>query len=896
MWDVSGAHLFYLINFKDSHERLSNKMIELRSKKDYVKRRIRLAELDGMTHTSVVDGWLQRVVATDAEVDLVLQEGSRQIQRRCIGDCCLQNWCACYQLGKKMSKTLTPVVVDLIREGDFGIVADRSLPAPVEVKQESQTVGMDALFNEVWQLLEKDEVKMMGIYGMGGVGKTTLLKRVNNSFYGMHGTFDAVIWVGVGVSKLNIPKVQEQIADRLGLTWSEDFNDDKKAKRILDVLSGMNFVVLLDDIWERIELEAIGIPSPRSSNYSSKVVFTTRSESVCGSMEVDEKVQVHVLGQAQAWTLFQQKVGQEALSCHPEIPQVAEKVVRKCGGLPLALITIGRAMAAKKTLPEWNYALKTLKKYASDFSGMEKVLATLKFSYDNLEDDNARSLFLYFSLYPRNYEIAIIEILGLWAGEKFVDVFQDVDDIIDMGYDIIGSLKAACLLESVASKGYVSMHDLISDLALWIGCECGKKKNNHLVQTGFGLTRAPDIESWNDAQRISIMYNHITELPKPPHSPYLLSLMLRNNPLSSITTDFFADMPSLRVLDLSKTKITNVPKSLCGLVELQYLNLSSTCIPTLPVELANLRKLRLLNLNNSPYLNNIPGQVISQFSRLQVLGFYEIGFKGEGNICLPNAEELKSLENLRRLEITIQDFETLKTMCFSPIFSSCIYYLSIYMCQDLTQLELAPASLLRKMKTMEGLSVNRCLELEEVTLDCSKENQNNMGLLWTLEFIEFHHLPKLNILWTGENITHLHFKNLRMVTVINCAALKDLSWLVLAPVLSDLTIERCKKVEEILVNGVADTTIGNQVVFSRLETFTLEGLPNLESISRVALAFSSLKTLTVNECPLLKMLPFTSTATMKPSVRIYGSTRWWNELLWEDEAMKSSFQHFFRRY
>lgn len=86
-------------------------------------------------------------------------------------------------------------------------------------------------------------------------------------------------------------------------------------------------------------------------------------------MDVDQKVRVDVLERDHAWILFQQKFGREALNSHPEIPKMSEEIVTECRGLPLAIITIGRAMSSKKTPQEWKHALKTLKKYASEFSG-----------------------------------------------------------------------------------------------------------------------------------------------------------------------------------------------------------------------------------------------------------------------------------------------------------------------------------------------------------------------------------------------------------------------------------------------------------------------------------------------------------------------------------------------
>lgn len=84
----------------------------------------------------------------------------------------------------------------------------------------------------------------------------------------------------------------------------------------------------------------MGVPL-QSLDTASKIVFTTRSLDVCGEMEADEMIEVKCLEQDEAWRLFLGKVRKATLRSHAGIPEVAEAVARECGGLPLALITIG---------------------------------------------------------------------------------------------------------------------------------------------------------------------------------------------------------------------------------------------------------------------------------------------------------------------------------------------------------------------------------------------------------------------------------------------------------------------------------------------------------------------------------------------------------------------------
>ncbi|KAK5844051.1 hypothetical protein PVK06_000186 [Gossypium arboreum] len=142
----------------------------------------------------------------------------------------------------------------------------------------------------------------------------------------------------------------------VGLEFYLNKSLDEKAEDIFKVLCKKKFALLLDDIWEWFDLTRAGIRIPTQEN-GSKVIFTTRRVDVCCQMQpnMDNNIGVECLPPGEAFKLFEKKVGSETLRMHPDICKLAEAVVEECAGLPLALITIGRAMASKKTLREWEY-------------------------------------------------------------------------------------------------------------------------------------------------------------------------------------------------------------------------------------------------------------------------------------------------------------------------------------------------------------------------------------------------------------------------------------------------------------------------------------------------------------------------------------------------------------
>ena len=116
---------------------------------------------------------------------------------------------------------------------------------------------------------------------MGGAGKTTLMTKVNNEFIKASKDFEIAIWV-VAFRLANLGKVQEFILNKLDIPddrW-RNRTEDEKAVEIFNVLKAKRFVLLLDDVWDKVDLQMLWVPSPNSQNIS-KVILTTRSLDVC---------------------------------------------------------------------------------------------------------------------------------------------------------------------------------------------------------------------------------------------------------------------------------------------------------------------------------------------------------------------------------------------------------------------------------------------------------------------------------------------------------------------------------------------------------------------------------------------------------------------------------------
>ena len=332
-----------------------------------------------------------------------------------------------------------------------------------------RTVGLEKMLDATWSHLMEKEVGILGLYGMGGIGKTTLLKQINNKLLEKKDEFEVVIFVLVS-QNLQVEKIQNKIGERLGIcdeAWKTKTKEEKTSL-IYGVLAKRKFVMLLDDIWRKVELEEeIGIPLPSPEN-GSKVVFTTRSKKVCGRMGSHE-LEVKRQNPEKAWELFRQKVIANTLESDPKILELAKQICEKCNGLPLALNIIGETMACKTSVREWQCAIDDLDSNADNYPEVkDEILTILKLSYDDLKDETVKQCFQYCALFPEDEEIDEEELIEYWRHEGIINGGGDRERAINQGYRILSILVSACLLMPVDTLDFVKMHDVLRQMALWV--------------------------------------------------------------------------------------------------------------------------------------------------------------------------------------------------------------------------------------------------------------------------------------------------------------------------------------------------------------------------------------------------------------------------------------------
>ncbi|MFQ6641234.1 hypothetical protein Gotur_014464 [Gossypium turneri] len=803
----------------------------------------------------------------------------------------------------------------------------------------SELVGGEAVRNEIWACLMQEEVSKIGVWGMGGVGKTTIMKHIHNDLLKQQ-RFERVIWVTIS-KEFNIMKVQDDIADALKLKedWPREGDKLRRAAILSEMLKNAGkHVLILDDVWDKVSLEEVGIPEPSSSN-GCKLVLTTRSENVCKYMGC-KVIKVKPLSEEEALILFLNKVGPNIVQS-PTIMPTLKLVVNECAGLPLTIVAVAGTMKGEDNPLIWKNALRELKERIGKVEGVEaEVIERLKFSFDHLKDEKG-----------------------------FIDDMGTRQEMNDKGQVILKKLGDNCLLENVSSEE-MKMHDAVRDMALSIT----RMNPRYMIQAGLQLEELPEKEQWSlDIEKVSLMHNSISEVSidvLPTKCQLLTTLLLQHNPIKKIPYSFFINMRCLCVLNLSFTKIESLPNSiselknlttlllrgceelrglpcLSMLQELKKLDLYGTEIEEVPEGMDMLIKLRYLDLQVFT-LNEIPAGLLPKLVHLQHLSF-----------AVDNEEtslKVEEMEPLKKLECLTGHFEDVSE--FNKFISSMQqskknlikYYLQVGSCFKPAQIHpiTDKTVTIGGAQNWEGELIMHPIEIQELNIvecdylrnlvDDNSFFKNAIDLrvcriLWcegieclvplsssacssaypfqSLEVLHLRDLPKLSALLmkdagigsatTSTSAPSATFSHLKRIEVCRCSSMKTLLPHWLLPILQNLEeiwVAECYEIVEIL--GAATSEVeekGSDALIKfhlpKLRELELWSLPNLKSICSKSgvMVCDSLQFIQVaGDCYKLKRIPpFVPLvgngqpyAYAPPSLTIDSNTRWWESLEWDD--------------
>ncbi|PNX69775.1 disease resistance protein, partial [Trifolium pratense] len=223
---------------------------------------------------------------------------------------------------------------------------------------------------------------------MGGVGKTTLVKELAWQVK-KDESFTAVVMATI-TSSPDIKNIQDQIADALDLKFNKNTKEGRARELHKRITMEKCILVILDDIWGKLDLEEVGIPFG-NDHKGCKLLVTSRDRNVLNSeMGTQKEFRLQVLLDEASLKLFEKMAGDVVQEFN--IKPIAVEVAKLCAGLPLLIVTVAKALR-KKHVSDWKDALNELKRF--DQEGLHnKVYSTLELSYNFLESEELKLLFL----------------------------------------------------------------------------------------------------------------------------------------------------------------------------------------------------------------------------------------------------------------------------------------------------------------------------------------------------------------------------------------------------------------------------------------------------------------------------------------------------------------------
>ncbi|PQM42220.1 uncharacterized protein Pyn_07480 [Prunus yedoensis var. nudiflora] len=679
-----GRQVGYLIYYKSNLESLRSQLKNLDDAKDRMKHRVDEAERKGKKVHNDVQNWRKEADGITQEAEKILgNEG--QAKTKCFRGVC-PNLVSYHRLSRKSTK-LAKKIEEHAKKEFPSVSYNARLEEIFDTRSEDYMAfeSRNSIVKEIMAELRNPVTHhLVGVYGIGGVGKSTLVQEVYRQAK-TEKLFDDVVLV-LDVKQFpeaeKRERIQKKIAEKLDMDVQESQDMEARAKHLWNRIKDKKSLVILDDVWEAIKLEDLGL-RPMAS---CKILLTSRD--LLSEMPTQQVFRLEVLEEEESWSLFEKMAG-DVVKDDP-IRKVATQVAKKCGGLPVLVVTVASALRLNSSLEVWKDTLRRFKRF--DKKGLtEKAYLAIEWSYNRLDTEELQPLFLLCGVIAGgSCSISLPALLKYVMGLSLVKNVDTVEDARNALHSLANKLKDSCLLLDNYDDGRVRMHELVRDVAIWIAF-----KDKHAFSRAYGdeLKEWPDKDFLNKCSSISLMSCKIPRLPEVPWvCPELRFFVLENHNINDsleIPGNYFEGMKELKVLNVTRLRLqslrllqslTNL-QTLCldqcvlgdiapvgQLTNLKILSLLISKVKELPKEIGQLTRLQLLDLTGCTELVLIPAGVISSLTSLEDLrmgSFKE--WEGGLNDGRSNASvsELKQLRQLTALEIHIPDAKLLPANMFS---------------------------------------------------------------------------------------------------------------------------------------------------------------------------------------------------------------------------------------
>ncbi|KAI3469972.1 hypothetical protein Pfo_026635 [Paulownia fortunei] len=691
-------------------------------------------------------------------------------------------------------------------------------------------VGMEDDLKLLISLIVDDKQnRVVSVWGMGGIGKTTIVQKVYNHIE-IKRSFESFAWVCI-TQQCRVRFVLEEVLKQFMPQKREDImhlSDIELVEQLFQAQKDKRCLVVLDDIWKIEHWDDVG--------FSFKL---------------------GLLNIVDGWELLKKKAFPR--NDVPELfEEVGKKMVDNCGYLPLVISLLGGILSKKKSLEEWQLVNDNIDAYLFRTGSIEdnKIHEIiLDLSYEDLPC-YLKPCFLYMGQFGEDQHIYGDNLYMLWIAEGLISLENRgrEETLMDVAELYLSELVSRCIVQivvedAISSKRYVSchLHDVVRELCLSKGkkedfrlkvVDCQGGKLNVLDPSVLGMkTRYLTIHFRGE---VELEHDELTT-PHQETNKHIRSLKFHSH-LNSRKINF-----PHNVLDFQKFKLVRVlvfegcnfqgrklPKEIGNLIHLRYLRLRHCLFAELPSSIGNLIYLYTLDLFHS-WDVQIPN-VLKKMIRLKHL-FLPDYKKGNTRNYGLRLEGLNELETLIGFNSLVHDFKFVSTM------------------KNLQRLQATVHDTKTLSEIIDDINTNRS-NLRESTLvikdGCELTSKEEELPILKKLFI----CPNLHSLWIDVRIGKLpeecgarnFFPRLVLLTLRKCEIEDDPMQI----------LERLPCLESLCLwpsSYVGKEMICHATGFRKLKTLQLWGLPNLREWRVERGAMPILSELEIRYCPRLDKIP-----------------------------------------
>ncbi|KAI3451637.1 hypothetical protein Pfo_008302 [Paulownia fortunei] len=475
----------------------------------------------------------------------------------------------------------------------------------------------------------REHLQFISIFGMPGLGKTTLAKKLYNH-PSVSYRFDKSSWFVVSQTyhmKTLLAGILISLASELDKVKILVMEEESLVEHIYKSLKGRRYLIVMDDIWSSNVWHDFRRCLPDDGN-GSRILFTSRNKDVAPPNSIIYALPS--LSNDQCWELLEKKVFHDE-PCPPQLLGIGMRIAANCCGLPLAVVVIAGILSTlDKKKSTWEKVGGNLASYIYD-GGDNSMMRILEISYKNLAD-HLKPCFLYFGVFPEDTEIPAGKLMRLWISEGFIRREENKSS---------ESVAEECLMELIdkslvmvakrRSDGGVKacvIHDLLRDLCLKISEEENfvKLDNNYSI--------------YEKGHRLLSLQNSL-----PPFGHHVRSFQ----GYLLCSSFYVLNMKLLRVLDL---RTIFYP---AHLIEFEFLvHLRYLAITYMPPSIGSLVNLEFLLVKTKD-----PVYISSVILKMVKLRYLQVSLAIFGKDC--NSSQTNNLEFISNVRIyKLKDEEMLK--------------------------------------------------------------------------------------------------------------------------------------------------------------------------------------------------------------------------------------------